>query len=196
MAAESGDAPTRAEGLLMGMGYVFLITPGGGVGRGGRARGCRRSFISAIAVARDSAAARSATSGDQSARSGSESIKSEASKRSTVRRGVLAAVMALAGPATARLRLPNPTPSATVQMPTVYREKGFQFLMFLDDHAPPHVHVRYSGTVARIRIGDANHRPVADVSRSMRAPDIARAMRIVETRQARFLDAWRKIHGA
>ncbi|MQA92767.1 MAG: DUF4160 domain-containing protein [Gemmatimonas sp.] len=81
-------------------------------------------------------------------------------------------------------------------MPTIHREEGFRFVIYVDDHEPAHVHVRYAGAIARIRIGDADHRPIATDPGSMRTPDVRRAVRIVEANQKQFFEAWREIHGA
>ncbi|MQA92137.1 MAG: DUF4160 domain-containing protein [Gemmatimonas sp.] len=80
-------------------------------------------------------------------------------------------------------------------MPTIHREEGFRFVIYVDDHEPAHVHVLYAGAMARIMIGDTNHRPVVTDPGSMRARDVRKAVRIVEVHQKRFLGAWREIHG-
>lgn len=81
-------------------------------------------------------------------------------------------------------------------MPTIHREGGFRFIVFVDDHEPAHVRVAFAGAMARIMIGDIDHRPVATDPGYMRTRDVRRAVRIVEDQQERFLKAWREIHGA
>ncbi len=81
-------------------------------------------------------------------------------------------------------------------MPTIHREDGFRFVIYVDDHEPAHVHARYAGAVARIRIGDSDHRPTVVDPGSMRTPDARRAVRLVERRQEWFMEAWRRIHDA
>lgn len=81
-------------------------------------------------------------------------------------------------------------------MPTILRQDGFRFVIFVDDHEPAHLHVWYGGAIARIRIGDPNSPPRMVDPGSMRTPDARRAVRIVERRQGEFLNAWRRIHGA
>jgi hypothetical protein len=80
-------------------------------------------------------------------------------------------------------------------MPTIHREGGFHFIIYFDDHEPAHVHVRYAGAIARIRIGDSRERPTVLDSGAMKTQDVRRAVRIVEHHQDQFLDAWREIHG-
>ncbi len=36
--------------------------------------------------------------------------------------------------------------------PTVLRQAGYQFIIFPNDHPPPHVHVRRAGDAARVRL--------------------------------------------
>jgi hypothetical protein len=81
-------------------------------------------------------------------------------------------------------------------MPTIHREGGFRFMIFTDDHEPAHVHVWKAGTMAKIHLGDADHRPEPVDPGIMRTVDVRRAVRIVEARQEQFLAEWREIHGA
>lgn len=37
-------------------------------------------------------------------------------------------------------------------MPTVFREGGYQFIIFTSDHPPAHVHVRREGKLAKVRL--------------------------------------------
>jgi hypothetical protein len=80
-------------------------------------------------------------------------------------------------------------------MPTIHRESGFRFIVYVDDHEPAHVHVWYAGAIARIDLGGANRRPEPDDPGSMKTVDVRRAVRIVEANKDAFLDAWRSIHG-
>jgi hypothetical protein len=80
-------------------------------------------------------------------------------------------------------------------VPTIPRENGFRFLIFVDDHVPAHVRVWKGGALAKIEIGDADHRPEARDPGEMRTSDVRRAVRIVEARREEFLAAWRRIHG-
>ncbi len=76
-------------------------------------------------------------------------------------------------------------------MPTVYREGPFRFVIWPNDHQPPHVHAYNSDGRCVIRIESGTVREAGTV----RIPDIAIAVRIVRQNQALLLDAWRRIHG-
>ena len=81
-------------------------------------------------------------------------------------------------------------------MPTIHRESGFKFVIYVDDHEPAHVHVWYSGEIARILLGSATRRPTVDDPGEMKTGDLRRGVRIVEANQKPFLDAWRRIYGS
>ena len=44
-------------------------------------------------------------------------------------------------------------------MPTVHREEGIAFRVYLRDHPPPHVHAIKARGFAKIEIGDAHNVP-------------------------------------
>ena len=80
-------------------------------------------------------------------------------------------------------------------MPTVHRARGFKFVIYLNDHPPPHVHVWHAGTVAKIDIGDRDRPPGVIDPGIMDAPRLREAVRIAEEQQERLLEAWRQCHG-
>ena len=41
-------------------------------------------------------------------------------------------------------------------MPVIHREVGLRFIIYVDDHAPPHVHVEGKGGSAKIAIENAS----------------------------------------
>jgi hypothetical protein len=75
-------------------------------------------------------------------------------------------------------------------MPTVYREGGFRFFMWPNDHRPPHVHVEYGGGDAVIEIGSLDVRDVHE----LRFPDVRRAIAIVQANRETLLNHWSRIH--
>jgi hypothetical protein len=80
-------------------------------------------------------------------------------------------------------------------MPVVLREDGFVFVVYANDHRPPHVHVTYAGGEVVVLLGQGAEPPrVRDVAR-MKAPDVARTYRMVEKNRATLLERWRRIHG-
>ena len=76
-------------------------------------------------------------------------------------------------------------------MPTIDREHGLNFVIYVDDHLPPHVHVMGRGT-ARIMLEPA---VALDYARGLSKADIGRALDVVESRQLEMLEAWKRIHG-
>ncbi len=80
-------------------------------------------------------------------------------------------------------------------MPTVHRQGGFQFRIFANDHSPPHVHAVKAGGFAKVAIGSVEGHPCLLEVRSLKDPDIVRAVRIVEREWQKLMLAWTDIHG-
>ena len=76
-------------------------------------------------------------------------------------------------------------------MVTVHREGGFRFAIYLDDHEPAHVHVLKDGEVIVNLVG-SDGRPEVRSSYGTKVADVRRVLRIVEARQADFLEKWRE----
>lgn len=77
-------------------------------------------------------------------------------------------------------------------MVTVHRERGFRFVIYLNDHSPAHVHAFNGDGEAKINLD-----PVELVSANrLNRNEIRAAMTIVEAQQREFLAQWSKIHGA
>lgn len=79
-------------------------------------------------------------------------------------------------------------------MPAVLRMNGFAFRVYTHDHPPPHVHVRISGTYARIAVGPEGAEPYVMPGRNMRGQDLARALAIARDWQAHLLSEWGRYH--
>lgn len=79
-------------------------------------------------------------------------------------------------------------------MPTVLREHGVRFMIFVDDHAPPHVHAFGDGE-AKIEIGRDGSPPVMIYSVEMGIRLQRRVMAAVATNQALLMQKWVEIHG-
>ena len=76
-------------------------------------------------------------------------------------------------------------------MPTIFIEGGFRFMIYVDDHAPAHVHA--IGADCMIRIGLD---PLAVLSTvGAKANDVRRAVEIASRRRDELLAAWRTYHG-
>jgi hypothetical protein len=76
-------------------------------------------------------------------------------------------------------------------MPAVLRREGFEFVIYFDDHNPPHVHVFKAGGEAKI---DLDPVVVVGVWR-MKKKDASLAKRITEEQQDYLLEKWREING-
>jgi hypothetical protein len=79
-------------------------------------------------------------------------------------------------------------------MPRVHEQDGFTWYIFVDDHDPPHVHVRTGDGVIIIEIT-----PTVIVKRlqgKVKASDTRKALRLTELHLTKLLQAWNDIHGA
>ncbi len=83
-------------------------------------------------------------------------------------------------------------------MVTIHRERGFDVVLYPGDkeHSPPHVHVFYGDEEVKIALGDEETAPWVWQVLEMRKPNARRALEIVEDHQERFLEIWRRYHGA
>jgi hypothetical protein len=78
-----------------------------------------------------------------------------------------------------------------IMSPTVLREAGYQFVIFTNDHPPPHVHARRAGNTARIRLD-----PVEILhNQGFNTRELGVILEIVQTHQEMLLAAWKEIHG-
>ena len=80
-------------------------------------------------------------------------------------------------------------------MPTVHRAGKLRFVVFLDDHGPPHVHVFASGGEAKLLLGAPGGRPSLVWARGFDRAALRRVMEETLARQARLLAAWHRVHG-
>ena len=79
-------------------------------------------------------------------------------------------------------------------MIVVLRAHGLRFYIFVDDHEPPHVHVRGDGQ-AKIVIAGRDGRREIVWSAGMNHSEARRALRAIAGAQAELLKHWRQIHG-
>jgi hypothetical protein len=79
-------------------------------------------------------------------------------------------------------------------MPTVHREGGFAFRIYVDDHRPPHVHAVKDGTEVVILLGSEREAPSIWERRGMTDTLAIKALRIVIARQEDLLRHWSDIH--
>jgi Domain of unknown function (DUF4160) len=72
-------------------------------------------------------------------------------------------------------------------MPTVYRIGKLKFLIFFEDHAPPHVHVWHGNHQASLRLSDG-----ALLEGRLPVVFLREARHVLKERQKWFLDIWSK----
>lgn len=76
-------------------------------------------------------------------------------------------------------------------MPVIHRDGGLRFIIYVDDHAPAHLHVEGNGGSAKIALANAD----LIWSRGLGRRDVIRAVDVVRQEQTEFRIAWQKIHG-
>lgn len=77
-------------------------------------------------------------------------------------------------------------------MPTIFNEGGFRFMIYVHDHAPPHVHVVGHGGVVELLLSPLSLRAVRGPLSNSQVREV---LRIARQRQAELLAAWRNHHG-
>ena len=80
-------------------------------------------------------------------------------------------------------------------MPTALRAHGLRFVIWPNDHGPPHLHVYSADAEATILLGEPGGYPGLLENRRMGRRDVARALQAVLEHQSMFLRRWREIHG-
>jgi hypothetical protein len=79
-------------------------------------------------------------------------------------------------------------------MVTIFRAQGLRIVIFLDDHAPAHIHVFGDGQ-AKINLVGVDGAPELIWAEGMKRSEVRRAMKIATVRQGEFVARWRDIHG-
>ena len=77
---------------------------------------------------------------------------------------------------------------------TVHRAFGFRFVIFANDHSPPHVHVVGQGGEAKITLDGVSGLRL-DWAAGVARGDLRRILRETERERDRLIAAWRDIHG-
>jgi hypothetical protein len=80
-------------------------------------------------------------------------------------------------------------------MPTILFINGFQFIIWPDDHGPPHVHVFKGGGEAKVSIGSNAHAPALVTICGLTQREARFIWHAVAEHQEELLDAWERIHG-
>jgi hypothetical protein len=76
-------------------------------------------------------------------------------------------------------------------VPPIHREGALRFVIWSNDHRPPHIHVITPDGEAVIELAPVALRD----EHGMRERDVARAVEITRMQWRAFLDQWRRIHG-
>ncbi|MEI6070947.1 MAG: DUF4160 domain-containing protein [Verrucomicrobiae bacterium] len=78
-------------------------------------------------------------------------------------------------------------------MPTILRESGYRFMIFVDEpDEPAHVHVFKDDHAAKIRLDPAQ----VVVSRGFRAHEVSEFLAIIETHKFDLITEYERIHGS
>lgn len=75
------------------------------------------------------------------------------------------------------------------------REDGWVFVIYSDDHAPPHVHVKRAGGEVKVSLPPAHELVQVLRVRGLATHEAMRAVRLVEKHRERLLREWEGIHG-
>ena len=81
-------------------------------------------------------------------------------------------------------------------MPTVHRAGNLRFVIFLDDHGPPHVHVFSGRAEAKILLGSDGEEPELEWARGFDRAGLRRVLVEAMASRAKLRAAWRRVHGA
>ena len=81
-------------------------------------------------------------------------------------------------------------------MVVIHREAGLRFVIYVDDHDPPHVHVIGTGGEMKVFLFGPNDHPLLEYSVGMKTNDRRRAMDVIERNAKAFLARWQRIHGS
>ncbi len=73
-------------------------------------------------------------------------------------------------------------------MPEIFREYGFIFFFYTNEHLPIHVHVRKGDGEAKFIIED--NKVVLYSSNKMKVKELARVEKIVKKRKNEIINAW------
>ncbi len=81
-------------------------------------------------------------------------------------------------------------------MPTIWRSGGLRFVIWPDDHAPPHVHiVRGKLLAAIINLGMEENSVSVKANYRLNRRELALVVQVVATNNDMFRKEWTKMHG-
>ena len=80
-------------------------------------------------------------------------------------------------------------------MPTILFINGFRFIIWPDDHEPPHIHVFKGDGEAKVNIGNYKQAPAFITIHGLTKREAKLIWRVITLHQEELLAAWEKIHG-
>ena len=80
-------------------------------------------------------------------------------------------------------------------MPKVFNLNGFYCIVYTDDHDPPHVHIKYSGTTTILNLGASSEDVTIRDAQNMKPKDIKKAMELLEENWDDAVAKWEEYHG-
>ena len=80
-------------------------------------------------------------------------------------------------------------------MPTVLRVDGYQIMIYLDDHLPPHVHVSARGAELVVNLNCATAFVSVRNNDGFKNREIATIVRLVQQHRDLLCQMWKGIHG-
>lgn len=91
----------------------------------------------------------------------------------------------------------NPSDWVMIAMPTVFIQSGIRFVVWPNDHAPPHAHAIGAGWEIKVGLGDGQHRKpwLIEVTGLPARRELRRVLQTVDDHRITLEQAWRKLHG-
>lgn len=80
-------------------------------------------------------------------------------------------------------------------MATIFRVRGLRFVIYSNDHPPPHIHVIGADREARIALGDGRCSPSVITNDGLSRGELAVALFETNLHGELLLRRWREIHG-
>lgn len=80
-------------------------------------------------------------------------------------------------------------------MPTVLRFGAFRMIIYLNDHRPPHVHVRGRGSQAIFNLNCPAGPPELRAQRGLASAEVGAIKRVLSVNLQTLCEAWERIHG-
>lgn len=73
-------------------------------------------------------------------------------------------------------------------MPEVFRELGYRFYFYSDDHLPIHIHVEYGNGEAKFNISDKG--ATLKINYGLKANELKTAKRLIDSNIDRIISRW------